>query len=359
MKTHLLCKRFYTNKDLLRDRFGRLFHLPVRLAGVGNPTAVTAIDYRNARRDEVIECGVRFRTAPATPLKLPTLLPRLHGLLVEDCPDVLIASGDSHIGFLGLRLARRLRMHFVFDVYDYYPAFAGNRIPGMKAMFRYAVRNADLVLCASSVLRDRLAEVNPRCVLIENGFDPVLFSSGEARQAREALGLALDEQIVGYFGSLTPSRGPLLIEACRRLREGYPRLRLLLAGPVLDLAFSEPWITYLGVQPQEAIPNMIRACDVVTLPYTDDPFNAMAGACKIAEYLACGRPVVATRVSGHVEIFQDAPDGLCLPNVDDMIRALRAQLDAPKVLPFPRNMTWDAIAAKLHAELVQLGVATQ
>lgn len=44
MNIHLLCKRYYTNKDLLNDRFGRLYHLPVQLARLGAEVSVTAID---------------------------------------------------------------------------------------------------------------------------------------------------------------------------------------------------------------------------------------------------------------------------------------------------------------------------
>jgi hypothetical protein len=44
MKIHLLCKRYYTRKDLIRDRFGRLYHLPVQLSRLGLQVSVTAID---------------------------------------------------------------------------------------------------------------------------------------------------------------------------------------------------------------------------------------------------------------------------------------------------------------------------
>lgn len=28
MRIYLICKRYYTNKDLIKERFGRLYHLP-------------------------------------------------------------------------------------------------------------------------------------------------------------------------------------------------------------------------------------------------------------------------------------------------------------------------------------------
>jgi glycosyltransferase involved in cell wall biosynthesis len=80
----------------------------------------------------------------------------------------------------------------------------------------------------------------------------------------------------------------------------------------------------------------------------------MAGPCKIAEYLACGKPVVATRISGHERIFRDAPESLCEPDPEDMARALRRQLTHPVVAPLPESMDWKHIGRALHESLVKI-----
>ena len=108
MKIHLLCKRYYTGKDLIRDRFGRLYHLPVQLSQLGLQASVTAIDYRHPLAEQHELDGVIFRTLPATATRLPGSLIELQRTLRADPPDMLLASGDSHIGYLGLRLARGL-----------------------------------------------------------------------------------------------------------------------------------------------------------------------------------------------------------------------------------------------------------
>ena len=267
MKIQLLCKRHYTNKDLLNDRFGRLYHLPVQLARCGDSVSVVALDYRSTMQAELEAADATFSTLPATPARWPTLIPNLYRRTKAFAPDVLIASGDSHIGYIGLKMALRLGIPFVFDVYDYYPAFAGNRIPGMKAMFDAAVQRADLILCASRPLLQRLSSSNSNILLIENGVDRELFAPGNMQEARIKLRLDQKAKIVGYFGSITPSRGPLLIAACEILRQEIPSLRLLLAGPVSKVDIDKPWIDYLGERAQEDVPALIRACDVVTVPY--------------------------------------------------------------------------------------------
>lgn len=347
MNIHFLCKRFYTNKDLINDQFGRLYHLPIYLAQRGNKVVVDAIDYRNQVSTRVNSSNVSFVTLPATLTNLPKLIPSVYKNLRCANPDVLIASGDSHIGYIGLQIARRLGIRFVFDVYDYYPVFFGNRIPGMKLMFSTAVRKADLVLCASTSLESRLSNINPNTLLIENGVDRTLFTSGDMKQARIRVGLDEEFVLIGYFGSITMDRGPLLIEACRKLRESIPSLRLVLAGKTTKVLIDEPWIRYLGECSQASVPDLIRACNIVTIPYANDTFNSMAGACKIAEYLACRKPVVATNISGHQMIFKDAPESLCEPDVDDMVRALQRQLTKPVIAPFPKSMEWESIGRVL------------
>ncbi len=86
---------------------------------------------------------------------------------------------------------------------------------------------------------------------------------------------------VGDFGSATPTRRPLLIKPCQRVRREIPELRLLLAGPVEVADLDKPGIIYHGVLSQESIPERIAACNVVAVPYSDDTFSRLSGACEI------------------------------------------------------------------------------
>ena len=176
--------------------------------------------------------------------------------------------------------------------------------------------------------------------------------------APQSLGIPEDAVVIGYFGSIDADRGPLLIEACRELRSEFPSLCLLIAVKAVQVDLLEPWIRYLGRLPQTSLPKLIAASDVVTLPYADDPFNSMTGACKIAEYLACEKPVVATRVAGHEAMFRDAPASLCDPNSLDMLAALKHQLALRQMARFPENLEWDFIGKTLWDHLGALPQGT-
>lgn len=348
MRIYLICKRYYTNKDLLQDHFGRLYHLPIELAQNGADVTVDAIDYRNSNREEIHEKRVAFRSVPATFSGLVFLPMRLYRNARAIKPDIIVASGDSHIGFIGMLIARKLGIPFVFDIYDYYPAFRGNILPGMKAMFHHALREADLVLCSNDSLQQKLLPLNPNQLVVENGVDRQLFMPSDKSLARKELGLFKENPLIGYFGSIDKDRGPLLIEACRKLFGEYPRLHLLLAGHVTDVELNDPWIIHYGKLPQYKLPRLINACDLVVLPYAATEQIVLAGACKIAEYLSCGKPVVATRVSCHAQIFEDAPSSLCEPTASSMADSIKLQLRNPEILDFPMHLAWRQIGASLY-----------
>lgn len=352
MRILLLCKRRYTNKDLLDDRFGRLYHLPLQLARHGHEVEVLALDYRRAAREAMQAEDVRFRTEPATPLHLPLLYARLRNRVREYRPDILIASGDSHIGYLGLRLARGAGARFAFDIYDYYPAFKGNRLPGMRWMFDKAVTGADLVVAAGNRLAQKLQALNLRITVIGNGVDTTLFHPIDKDSARRELGLAPQQALIGYFGSLDPARGPLLIEAAALLRAHGLDLRLLLAGQVHGITLDRPWIDYRGALPQTAIPPLINACDVVVIPYQSTSFNDHSSACKIAEYLACGVPVVATDVADHAEYFSNTENSMCAPTPEAMADTIDHQIKTPSHTALPTEMSWEELGKKLAIALL-------
>jgi glycosyltransferase involved in cell wall biosynthesis len=211
------------------------------------------------------------------------------------------------------------------------------------------------VLCASGSLEQKLKPINRRTLLVENGVDTALFRPLDMNEARRALGLAADGLYVGYFGTIESSRGPLLLEAARLLREGWPELRLLLAGEVRGVDLSAPWITHYGNVPQEQVPRLINACDVVTIPYARVPrLTTIAVPAKSPNTLPAGKPVVATRVSDHERMFADTPSSLCDLTSESMADALRRQLQNRESARFPNDLAWDAIGKKLHGLLRSL-----
>jgi len=354
MKFALICKRRYTNRDLLSDRFGRLYHLPVQLARNGCPGIVLAADYggRTAQMQELN--GVPFYSLPFSALGLVNFSVQVLRHIKAFQPDVIIASGDTHFGALGLFAGRRLGLPFVFDIYDDYRVFGTNRLVGMKNLFKKVVQQAALVLTASQPLHDKLVQLNPRSMVIENGVDPVVFKNRSRADARFSAGIDLHAVVLGYFGHISRGRGvQVLIDAAGMLQKEYPGLRLLLAGKKdPDFTLDDACIDYRGEVSQADVAAYISACNVAVIPYLPSPQTDVSNPCKVAEYLACGVPVVATAVSNIAELFAQAPHMLCLPgDPADMARAIRLQLTSPAMLDLPQELTWEALGRRLADRL--------
>lgn len=358
MRFALLCKRHYTNRDLFADRFGRLYHLPSELARLGHSGTIVAADYRSSQPESLAESALEFRSLPCSPRHGLRFVAESFAMIARARPQALIASGDIHFGALGRIFARRLGIPLVFDVYDDYSAFGAAKIPGMSMIFRHALRQADLVVSASVPLAEQLRRFNRAVTVIENGVDASRFRPIDKAAARAQLGIGGGETVIGFFGSIAKSRGiEQLIEAVRIVIRSRPRTRLLLAGANrLGLPLDDAYIDYRGTLAHDEIPVLINACDVTVIPYLPDPQVDMSNACKIAEYVACGVPVVTTRVSNFEEIFAATPQAVCEPgDVAGMAAAILRQLAAPQILPFDeQSLTWSALAAKLELELGKL-----
>jgi len=149
MKFVLLCKRHYTNKDLITDRFGRLFHLPFQLFKLGHGGLVIAGDLHAQRKEKVTINGLSFYSLPLSLVRSYQFMQEVHKILENFKPEILLASGDSYLGFIGQKISRKYNIPFVFDVYDDYTVFGTNRIPGMKNLFYNSVKNAALVITSS------------------------------------------------------------------------------------------------------------------------------------------------------------------------------------------------------------------
>lgn len=358
MKFALLTKRHYTNKDILDDRFGRLFHLPDQLVNLGHDGLVITGDL-HAKRDEKRQInGLDYYSKPLSLSRLYGFIKYAYLLLKKERPQVLMSSGDTYWGYIGLRLARKLGIPFVFDVYDDYTAFGTNKIPGMKRLFFHTVQNADMIIAAGPPLKEFLSPHNNSIVVIENGIDPKLFRPIPRQQARAQLDIPLKDTVIGYFGAIEQNLGiEVLINAATLLKQEVSGLRLLIAGPNnLNLDFaSYDFIDYRGFLPQKTVPLLINSCNVAVIPYLPSKIKQLCNACKISEYLACKVPVVATNVSDHENVFRKNQRAVCDPgNSKSMAAAISLQIKSPQLADFQNNLTWDKLAKKLSLALDSL-----
>ncbi len=163
-------------------------------------------------------------------------------------------------------------------------------------------RRADVVLTASQAVSDRLGALPSHVVYCPVEEQPV------AEVASWADGPG---PVIGFVGRVEPRKGPLdLVRAAPAIRRGAPGARLVIVGDdpyATDPAYSR---SVLGSPEIEAYPwshnapGLMRHLDVLVLPSYQEPFGTV-----LAEAMAVGTPVVATRVGGLAEVVKDGVTG--------------------------------------------------
>lgn len=366
MRIAYLCKRHYMSKDVIVDRYARLYEIPFQLARLGHPVRAWCLSYRES------DAGRWSHPAGAASVEwisralIPGLAAYPHRVLREVRefkPDLLIGASDIPHVALTAWLVRRLGKPWVADLYDNFEGFGQARIPGFVGALRRAVREADLVLTTSEPLRELVVDeyrARAEVIAMPSSVDKAVFRPGDRAAARRALGLPETGRLVGTAGSLFVHKGiGELYQAWRTLRELEPDLHLVLAGPAEAASPppADPRVHYLGPLPHERVAELFRALDVGAICVRDTPFGRYCFPQKAYEMLACGLPVVAADVGAMRRLLAATPG--CLYRTGDgadLAARLRAQLAAPR-LPDLRIDGWQELIAGLEPRLLKLAAS--
>lgn len=351
MRILTITKRRTSKKDLITDRFGRYFHLPHEWSRLGSESLVLAADYRGRSIGETSVDSCRLVSIPLSSRNPISYWSEVESRAKDFRPDIVFGGGDTHLGWIGRRLAHRLNVPLAFDVFDNYESFSSARIPGMKRVFHSLAEDADLTVLVTGALADLLENSNRLCV-VPNGVDMDLFRPGNRDASKPGFGT------IAYVGGLAGNRGTnTLVNAIDLLRGTEPNVMLVVAGPLLD-GYKFPdrdWIDYRGIVSQREVAGILAAADVAVLPYPDTDWARYTSAYKLREYLACEVPVVTTDISDYRSLAA-APEAVCRPDdPEDMARALEFQLRHSVIVERDESWSWRSRASDLLQEFEKLG----
>lgn len=187
-----------------------------------------------------------------------------------------------------------------------------------------AVRSADLVVTLGHQMKQGILRqgTDPSKVTIcPNGVGGEFLNEPMSpAAARVELGLPADGQWVGIISSLVHYEGlETLLEAVALLTPRHPGLRLLVVGDGVagaslrkraqDLGLGER-VVFTGRVPRAMAHLYHQALDVFVVPRKDQQVTRNVTPLKPVEAMACGRPVVASRLPALAEIVMDGTTGL-------------------------------------------------
>jgi glycosyltransferase involved in cell wall biosynthesis len=189
----------------------------------------------------------------------------------------------------------------------------------LRVAINLANRVASLVIANSQASQKAFVQAGGKpelTTVVYNGFDPKIYQTcdDDIQKLRQQLGLE-NKFVVGHFSRLSPWKGQhILIEAIAKCP---PQVTAILVG---DALFGEQdyvkqlyqQIAQLGLENRVKflgfradIPQLMGACDLVTHTSTaPEPFGRV-----IVEAMLCGRPVIAAKAGGAMELVEHGVNG--------------------------------------------------
>ncbi|MFH1446928.1 MAG: glycosyltransferase [Chloroflexota bacterium] len=174
---------------------------------------------------------------------------------------------------------------------------------------------ATTVICSTLYQRAQELGVNEKTItIIPNGFDITGWEIHTKKKARELLGFNKNDFIIAYVGSLFSQDAQLMAEAFDLICAKIPEAKLLHTGKgkydVMALvAHPERIIKTGGVSLAEMSLNL-SACDVGWLPFRDTNANRGRFPMKFSNYIAAGKPVIATDVGDVAQYIRETGVGM-------------------------------------------------
>jgi glycosyltransferase involved in cell wall biosynthesis len=166
---------------------------------------------------------------------------------------------------------------------------------------------SDLVLCNSRLFCEELKKYNTEVYLLETGVNLDLYNAEKVYQIPIDI-KDIPHPIIGYVGSIFSLRlDENLLCALAEKRQNYS---FLFIGPE-DEVFKQSKlhkmenVYFTGTRPMSELPAYVSAFDVCINPQKVNEITIGNYPLKIDEYLALGKPVVATETPIMKDVFKD------------------------------------------------------
>ncbi len=210
--------------------------------------------------------------------------------------ELIIFDDNSMLSGFYLKEILKPRL-FIYLLRDNVIAVDYHKLHG-TLMQEEIVAKADLVFCNSEYFAEYCKKFNRHTYMIGQGCDISLYSDRENIKPIAYELKDITHPIIGYTGSLTSLR--LDINLIYEFASQSPQWQFVFVGPE-DNAFKASDlhkltnIHFLGLKPVDRLPEFIKGFDVAINPQAINIITNWNYPLKIDEYLALGKPVVATR----------------------------------------------------------------
>lgn len=269
----------------------------------------------------------------------------------------IILFNDNDI-FRGFYLKEMLRpSSYVYYSRDYLLGVPYWKKHGLRLEPQH-IAKADAAVANSLYLKEILQQYNPSSYYVGQGCDLRLFNAADKHPVPDDVPTGKGP-IIGYVGALKSLR--LDISVLVKIASERPGWQLVLVGPEDDdFKASElhhlPNVYFTGHKDLSQLPSYVQSFDVCLNPQVINEVTAGNYPLKIDEYLAMGKPVVATATK-TMELFREHVYLAATP--DDYVplieKALSENADpglATERIRFAGTHTWENSVAAIYQAIL-------
>jgi glycosyltransferase involved in cell wall biosynthesis len=263
---------------------------------------------------------------------------------------ILVSSVPNACDLVG-KLGESCTVYYCVDDFSQWTGFDHDLVREMDASL---IAKADVVLATSDFLHDHLQQSGKPVSMLTHGVDIEHFAFIPERE--HPVLASISGPRIGFFGVIDDRLDQELVAAIARARPG---VAFVFAGPVLSppqLLRDLPNVHFLGSLAYAHLPFFVAGLSALILPYKVNDSTAAISPLKLKEYLATGRPVIATpmhEVLGFADYIHCHADATgWLDSIDAALHKPLGQGRRP-VPDWLRQEGWDHKARQMLSLMTQ------
>ncbi len=230
--------------------------------------------------------------------------------------------------------------------------------PAMSRLNReneiYVAQRARTITASASALERKMRAYNPNVTLVPNGVEYELFASPSDHNHGPAELEGLSRPLLGFIGA---AQGYVDVELVTGLAEANVGT-LVFVGPLARLQQKLQGhrnVRFLGHRDYATLPQYLQSFDVTIIPANRAPASLTANPGKLYQYLASGKPVVATDLP---EFLPHSDIVYLARTTEEFIAQVREALREPLSRRAARQSVAAACSWPRRAEMILAAIQT-